>query len=86
MPPLAPKHTSSKSYLKVENVRNEELIEEDITPENHNTTILETDADLYQVPMTGGVPIKIGLESRPFTPPFAQLVKMHSEERSKASQ
>ena len=52
-------------------------IEEDINTDNH---IQETDADLYQIPISGGVPIKLDMNSsRPFTPPFAQLVKMQRE-------
>jgi hypothetical protein len=37
------------------------------------------DYDLYQVPVSGGLPIKmIALDNskRPFTPPFAQLIKV----------
>ena len=35
-------------------------------------------SDFYQIPITGGVPIKLTIENsrRPFTPPFAQLVKL----------
>lgn len=48
-----------------------EPIEEDINPDN-------TDYDLYQPPISGGIPIKIALDNarRPFTPPFSQLLKM----------
>jgi hypothetical protein len=48
-------------------INNEEQIEEDINP-----NVAEADAYLYQVPISGGFPIKYALESdkRPFTPPF----------------
>lgn len=38
----------------------------------------ETTSDFYQVPITGGIPVKLTFEKRPFTPPFAQLIKMQS--------
>lgn len=37
------------------------------------------DYDLYQVPVSGGLPIKmvaLDVQKRPFTPPFAQLIKV----------
>lgn len=39
---------------------------------------MDTDADLYQIPISGGVPIKLAFDSsrRPFTPPFQQLIKL----------
>lgn len=89
MPPLPPK--SNASYkLKMEQMQSKETeivvkevnqgldhIEEDINPDNH---IQETDADLYQIPISGGIPIKLDMNSaRPFTPPFAQLVRMQRE-------
>jgi len=36
----------------------------------------ETTSDFYQIPITGGIPVKLTFEKRPFTPPFAQLIKM----------
>ena len=38
----------------------------------------ETQDDFYQVPSQGGIPIKMTFEKRPFTPPFAQLIKMQA--------
>ena len=46
----------------------DDQIEEDI-----NTGNADGDNDLYQAPISGGIPIKIALDNarRPFTPPFA---------------
>ena len=40
-------------------------------------------SDFYQVPITGGVPVKLTIENqrRPFTPPFAQLVKVQNNKQ-----
>ena len=38
----------------------------------------ETTSDFYQVPITGGIPVKLTFEKRPFTPPFAQVIKMQA--------
>ena len=54
-------------------------IEEDINPD----TTAETDADLYQIPINGGIPIKVAFgenNRRPFTPPFQQILKMQQKE------
>ena len=53
-------------------------IEEDISPGGDPHRVYG-DYDLYQVPLNGGLPIKmIALDNnrRPFTPPFAQLIKV----------
>ncbi len=55
-------------------------IEEDI---NADTTS-DTDGDLYQVPINGGIPIKVAFRDssrRPFTPPFQQIVKMQQRQQ-----
>ena len=30
------------------------------------------------MPITGGIPVKLTFEKRPFTPPFAQVIKMQA--------
>ena len=36
-------------------------------------------SDFYQVPIQGGIPVQLTIENgrRPFTPPFAQLIRVN---------
>ena len=49
------------------------LKEREQDPNNDTQT-----SDFYQIPIQGGIPVQLTIENgrRPFTPPFAQLVKV----------
>lgn len=94
--PLPPKQPIQETKLKVDTLTNfrqnsnnedkvntnEEAIEEDIHPDT-----ADTDGDLYQIPISGGVPIKLKIDSsiRPFTPPFSQIIKMQRTQLQNSS-
>ena len=43
-------------------------------------------SDFYQVPIQGGIPVQLTIENgrRPFTPPFAQLIKVNKPPTGKS--
>lgn len=43
---------------------------------------MDTDYDLYQIPISGGIPVKIAIDNgrRPFTPPFQQILRQQQQQ------
>ena len=90
IPPLPPSTKASISVHKMQQLRDEEEKrndgeeEEKKIEEEISVDLNETDSELYQFPISGGVPLKLNYESRrPFTPPFAQMVQFQQQQLQK---